>query len=157
MNFHTTPIAPFIIRQASWQQDHAALCELRRLVFIKEQGVPEALEWDGLDQEALHLLAEDARGKAIATARMLADGHIGRVAVLKPWRGMGVGRKLMQQLLILADQRGYSRLFLDAQIDAIGFYRKLGFTATGEIFMDAGIPHRHMFLEPGQTSPLSST
>ncbi len=138
--------ASFNIRQASWQQDHSALCELRRIIVIGEQGVPEELEWDGLDDAALHLLAEDAQGKAIATARMLTDGHIGRVAVLKPWRGKGVGKALMQLLINLAHQQGYPQVFLDAQVDAIGFYRQLGFTARGEIFMDAGIPHRHMFL-----------
>lgn len=134
------------IRQASWQHDHLAISVLRREVFIKEQGVPEELEWDGLDEEALHLIAEDNTGQTIATARMLTDGHIGRVAVLKPWRRMGVGKELMQRLLELARQHGYRQVFLDAQVEAIDFYRQLGFVAEGEGFMDAGIPHRHMFL-----------
>ena len=135
------------IRQASWQHDHLAISVLRREVFIKEQGVPEELEWDGLDEEALHLIAEDDTGQTIATARMLTDGHIGRVAVQKPWRGKGVGKSLIHYLLELARQQGYRRGFLDAQVEAIDFYRHQGFTASGEIFMDAGIPHRHMFLE----------
>lgn len=139
--------ADISIRQASWQHDHLAISVLRREVFIKEQGVPEELEWDGLDEEALHLIAEDDTGQTIATARMLSDGHIGRVAVEKSWRGVGVGNRLMHQLLELARLQGYRQLFLDAQVDAIEFYRKLGFTARGEVFLDAGIPHRHMFLE----------
>jgi predicted GNAT family N-acyltransferase len=139
--------ARFTLRQASWQQDNAALSGLRREVFIEEQHVPEALEWDGLDKEALHLLAEDAEGRAIATARLLDDGHIGRVAVLRQWRGQGVGTALMRFVLALARQRGHRRLFLDAQVDAVGFYQRLGFIAEGGIFMDAGIPHRHMFLQ----------
>ncbi len=135
------------IRQTTWQQDHADISALRRAVFIIEQGVPEEMEWDGLDDDAIHLLAEDAAGQTIATARMLIDGHIGRVAVLKPRRGMGVGKMLMHQLLELARGLGYHRVFLDAQVEAIDFYLRLGFTAEGEIFMDAGIPHRHMHLD----------
>ena len=143
---HSTQSPQFTIRQASWQEDHTALCMVRRAVFIEEQHVPEELEWDGLDEEALHLLAEDSQGQAIATARMLGDGHIGRVAVLKPWRGRGVGKALMQQLLLLAHQRGHHHVHLDAQVDAVDFYRQQGFEAEGGIFMDAGIPHRHMFM-----------
>lgn len=146
MNPPATQTPPFAIRLASWQQDNAALCQLRRKVFVEEQNVPEELEWDGLDAEALHLLAEDTQGQAIATARMLGDGHIGRVAVLQPWRGQGVGKVLMQHLLELARQRGHHQVFLDAQVEALDFYRRLGFVAEGEVFMDAGIPHRHMFL-----------
>ena len=146
MSGSTTPSPVFTIRQASWRQDNAALCRLRRVVFIEEQGVPEELEWDGLDEGAIHLLAEDPEGRAIATARMLADGHIGRVAVLKPWRGLGVGKALIYYLLEQARDHGFPQVFLDAQIEAIDFYRRLGFEAEGKEFMDAGIPHRHMFL-----------
>ncbi|HEX9802748.1 MAG TPA: GNAT family N-acetyltransferase [Gammaproteobacteria bacterium] len=134
------------IRQASWQEDAPAISRLRRTVFIDEQCVPEELEWDGLDEEALHFLAEDENGHAIATARMLGDGHIGRVAVLRPWRGRGVGRALMAYVIEQARRKGYRHLALDAQVEAIDFYRRLGFVAEGERFMDAGIPHRHMHL-----------
>jgi predicted GNAT family N-acyltransferase len=136
----------FSIRQASWQEDAPAISLLRRTVFIEEQCVPEELEWDGLDEEALHFLAEDENGHAIATARMLGDGHIGRVAVLRPWRGRGVGRALMAYVIEQARRKGYRHLALDAQVEAIDFYRRLGFVAEGERFMDAGIPHRHMHL-----------
>ena len=142
----SAPTLQFTIREASWQQDNAALSLLRRTVFIKEQNVPEELEWDGLDEEALHILAEDKNGKPIAAARMLPDGHIGRVAVLKPWRGQDIGRSLMEFLLEQARRLGYRRVFLDAQVEAIEFYRRLGFEPEGEVFMDAGIPHRHMWL-----------
>lgn len=139
--------ATFSIRQATWHQDHGAISAVRRAVFIEEQCVPEEMEWDGLDDDAIHLVADDVTGRTIATARMLNDGHIGRVAVLKPWRGMSVGKQLMQQLLELARELGYRRVFLDAQVEALDFYRQLGFTAEGEIFMDAGIAHRHMHLD----------
>lgn len=140
------PTPHITIRPATWQQDHAELCRLRRAVFIEEQGVPEALEWDGLDEGAQHFLAENAEGEAIATARMLSDGHIGRVAVLRDWRGRGVGTGLMAYLIEAAQRQGYRRIFLDAQVEALDFYRRLGFVAEGTVFMDAGIPHRHMWL-----------
>lgn len=137
---------PFAVRHASWQQDNASLRLVREQVFIQEQHVPVALEWDGEDEAALHLLAEDSKGQPVGTARMLGDGHIGRVAVLPKWRGRGVGTSLTRYLLKLALEQGFSELFLDAQVEALGFYRRLGFRAEGEVFMDAGIAHRHMRL-----------
>ena len=86
----------------TWQQAEAELREVRTRVFIEEQQVPEALEWDGEDAQALHLLARDATGRAIGTARILLHddvAHIGRMAVLPAWRAQGVGRALLQLAL----------------------------------------------------------
>jgi predicted GNAT family N-acyltransferase len=134
----------FQIEQTRWQDNEAALRIIRETVFMLEQKVPEELEWDGLDDDAIHLLARDHGGNPIATARLLSDGHIGRVAVLPPWRGRGVGSALMQRLLQIAAGQGLQEVHLDAQIGAIAFYQRLGFTASGGVFLDAGIPHRHM-------------
>lgn len=146
MNDSIHPVASYSVRTASWEQDCDRLRPIREEVFILEQNVPVELEWDGEDEDALHLLAESQAGECIGTARMLADGHIGRVAVLKPWRGRGVGSELMRSMLEAARKRGLKIAFLDAQVNAIGFYEQFGFHAEGEIFMDAGIPHRHMTL-----------
>lgn len=137
----------FTIRPATWQQDEQALRQIREQVFIAEQNVPTELEWDGEDETAFHLLAEDSEGNPIGTARLLPDGHIGRVAVLIPWRGHGVGTLLMQEMLRQARTEGHSKVFLDAQVAAIEFYCKLGFQTEGKTFLDAGILHRHMVLE----------
>ncbi len=137
-------MAEFQLEQTSWQVNEAALRLIRQTVFMQEQQVPEELEWDGLDNEAIHLLARDHSGNPIATARMLSDGHIGRVAVLATWRGRSIGTALMQRLLQIAATQGLSAVDLDAQVDAIPFYQGLGFSAQGEVFMDAGIPHCHM-------------
>jgi predicted GNAT family N-acyltransferase len=134
----------FRVRRAQWPRDEAALAWVRRRVFIEEQQVPEELEWDGLDGEATHLLAEDANGAPIGTARLLADGHIGRMAVMQPWRGRGVGRSLLETLMNTARERGLEAVFLHAQVEAIPFYERSGFVAEGDVFMDAGIPHRTM-------------
>jgi len=135
---------PFQIHLADWSGERDALTRIREQVFVQEQGVPLTLEWDGLDPGASHLLAVSASGEPIGTARMLADGHIGRMAVLPEWRHRGVGSALLRELLRIAVQQGISNPFLHAQKRAVGFYRRHGFSASGEEFMDAGIPHRHM-------------
>ncbi|CAM2994377.1 ElaA protein [Paracoccus aminovorans] len=124
---------------------------IRRAVFIVEQAVPEAEEWDGRDGDAIHLLARDATGAAIGTARILTEGQtgkIGRVAVLASARGTGAGAALIRAALDrLRAMPGISRAKLGAQTHAIGFYEKLGFAAYGPEYDDAGIPHRDMALE----------
>ena len=130
--------------------------EVRRRVFIEEQGVPPEIEIDEYDAEpgarddALHVLGL-LQGSAVATGRLLFDsgpghGHIGRIAVLQEHRRHGHGRSIMQALHEQALQRGVRRLTLAAQLHAIGFYERLGYVARGEAFLDAGIEHRWMDL-----------
>ncbi|MDH3354648.1 MAG: GNAT family N-acetyltransferase [Chromatiales bacterium] len=134
----------FTIAVANWPKDSKALKQIRREVFIKEQSVPEALEWDGLDESALHLIATSESGQTIGTARLLSDSHIGRVAVVKRWRGHGVGSTLIREMIYQAELLGYRELKLAAQIQALPFYERLGFVAYGDEFMDANIPHLNM-------------
>ena len=119
---------------------------IRRIVFIEGQNVPEDREVDGMDADALHLLLQED-GKAIGTARLLLDGttgKIGRVAVLDQHRGRGFGVLLIEKSRDILRARGMRRAKLGAQTHAIGFYEKLGFTAQGDEYIDAGIPHRDM-------------
>ena len=139
-----TESSGFAVREIAWEDGRQALSAVRKAVFIDEQGVPEALEWDGRDACALHLLAEDANGNPVGTTRLLDEGRIGRMAVLSSWRGRGVGRALLDGALRLARCRGMTSVYLDAQLTAIGFYQRSGFSAYGEVFPDAGIPHRRM-------------
>ena len=122
---------------------------LRRIVFIEEQGVPEAAEIDDLDEHAIHLLAY-AQGRAIGTARLLiieSVGKIGRVCVLRDMRGQGVGAALTRAAVdAFAGMDGVEKVKLSAQISALAFYEKLGFTAHGPVYIDAGIDHRDMML-----------
>jgi predicted GNAT family N-acyltransferase len=136
----------FTVRAASWREDLQPLQAVRRTVFIAEQDVPEALEWDGDDAISLHVLAQDAQGRAIGTGRLLPDGHIGRMAVVRDWRGRGVGRSILEFLVACGRRRGDKMLHLNAQTHAQGFYQRQGFVAHGDEFMDAGIPHRQMTL-----------
>lgn len=142
----------FTIHVATWTNDRRELRFVREQVFILEQQVPEELEWDGLDTHAVHLLARDQAGNPIGTVRMLGDGHVGRMAVVAPWRDRGVGSALLKTIIATAHSVGMERIFLDAQVQAIGFYERFGFIAEGDEFMDAGIPHRHMTLVLGEVS-----
>lgn len=136
--------ANFTVETADWSRDEAELYTVRRSVFVEEQQVPETLERDAFDPLSQHVVARDSAGQAIATGRLLPDGHIGRVAVLRQWRGRGVGLALMQALLELARARGFGEVVLNAQTAVIPFYQRLGFQAEGAEFMDAGIAHRRM-------------
>ncbi|MEH6566731.1 MAG: GNAT family N-acetyltransferase [Halopseudomonas sp.] len=119
------------------------LRDIRQQVFIDEQGVPEDLEWDTQDENASHFLLF-FQEQPVATARLLGDGHIGRVAVLPSHRGQGLGAQIMQHLIAYARAEDMPELHLSAQVQAIGFYRKLGFSPCSSEYLDAGIPHLDM-------------
>jgi len=127
-------------------QDLSAPHALRRAVFIEEQGIAEAEEWDELDAEALHLVAwvGDA---ALGTARLFVKGdlgRIGRVCVAKAARGTGLGAALINEGCARLAAAGCQRVHLGAQCHAIPFYERLGFHPFGPEYDDAGIPHREM-------------
>jgi predicted GNAT family N-acyltransferase len=134
----------YTIRTANWQDDGHYLRIVRETVFIKEQKIPVELEWDEFDSGCLHLLAIDQCGWPIGAARLLPDGHIGRMAVLKESRGKGVGGAMLRRLLDEAKKQHLPQVVLNAQTVAVGFYKKFGFQVTGEDFLDAGIPHVKM-------------
>ena len=134
----------FNIREADWQADGKMLSNIRRLVFIVEQNVPQDEEWDGRDEDAWHWLATDESEAPIGTCRLLPDGQIGRMAVVSEHRGAGIGAALLEAAVEKARHLGMPDVFLHAQTHALGFYEQLGFTAHGDEFMDAGIPHLHM-------------
>lgn len=134
----------FKIEKVSWQTHAQPLIAVREAVFIVEQNVPVALEWDGADETAQHLLAVSAIGEPVGCARLLGDGSIGRMAVVKHWRGCGVGAALLNASISLYQQQGMYILTLSAQVHAIGFYEKFGFKVCSDIYLDAGILHRDM-------------
>ena len=134
------------IKRVAFIRDFAGLCYIREQVFIKEQGVPATLEWDGLDQQATHLLAITPSQQPVGTVRMLNDGHIGRMAVLEKWRNQGIGHQLLKDILQIAQQLKLKKVFLSAQTSAIDFYACFGFVSYGEVFMDADIAHQNMSL-----------
>lgn len=127
-----------------WDEAEACVMPVRTEVFVVEQGVPAEIERDALDAVCRHAIARDAAGRVIATGRLLPDGHIGRMAVLREARGAGVGGAVLQALIAEAARRGLNEVALNAQTHALDFYLHHGFEPVGEVFMEAGIPHRAM-------------
>jgi predicted GNAT family N-acyltransferase len=132
-----------------WQTHRESLRAIRDVVFIQEQQVPIADEWDDKDETATHFLVTDLQGKAVACARVVIEEsliHIGRVAVLAEHRQASIGRNLMQFILDWCEQKHPGcKVYLHAQTSRIAFYEHLNFVVHGEIFMDAGIPHIEMW------------
>jgi predicted GNAT family N-acyltransferase len=126
-----------------WEQARGHASPIRFVVFVEEQGVPLEIELDEMDEMSLHALAFH-NGNPVGTGRLLPDGHIGRMAVLKAWRGQGIGARILGRLMDVARARGDRDVVLSAQVGAIAFYRRYGFVEEGAEYMDAGIPHRQM-------------
>jgi len=137
----------FTVSMVPWNDGEPLLKSIREAVFIKEQGVPAELEWDGLDEGCRHALALSHKGDAIGCGRMLANGHIGRISVLPEWRKQKVGTAIMEALLNYARTHDYTQIDVDAQTYAVPFYRKFDFVEEGKAFMDAGLPHIKMRLK----------
>lgn len=137
-------IAEFGIENGGWQELGKLASPVREAVFVTEQGVPPAMEYDQWDAVSQHAVALGPDGEAVGTGRLLPDGHIGRMAVLKTWRGRRVGTMLLLHLMEAARKAGLPTLVLNAQRSAEGFYHRFGFLAEGDTFMDAGIPHVRM-------------
>jgi predicted GNAT family N-acyltransferase len=132
----------------TWDELGAAAGKLRRDVFIDEQRVPKELEWDEHDTTALHAVARNRLGQAIATGRLVMEsprlGRIGRMAVQRTMRGGGHGTAVLHALEAAAAARGANEVTLHAQRSAEGFYARLGYTPYGEPFEEAGIGHIEM-------------
>ena len=130
-------------RVADWSVDRDALKNIRYQVFVDEQKVPVELEWDEYDDTATHFIVT-LSGEAIACARLKDDGQIGRMAVLTEYRNQGIGQQLLRFVIRTAAEKNIDNVYLHAQVSAIPFYEKQGFTPVGEIFYEANIPHREM-------------
>lgn len=126
-----------------WEKAREHAAPIRFAVFVEEQGVPREIELDDLDKDCLHAIAFH-EGEPVGTARLLPDGHIGRMAVLKQWRGRGIGGLMLKRLLDEARSRGHREVVLSAQVHAVAFYRRHGFVEEGADYLEAGIPHRDM-------------
>lgn len=138
---------PFTVSLVSWHDGEPLLRAIREEVFIREQNVPEELEWDEMDGGSRHALALSLNGDAIGCGRMLPNGHIGRIAVLPQWRNQRVGTAIMEALLDEARIRGLTQVDVNAQVQALPFYHHFGFVEVGDEFMDAGMPHKRMTLK----------
>ncbi|MGW8889862.1 GNAT family N-acetyltransferase [Streptomyces sp. NPDC055749] len=149
--------APYSTRRALDETDLASCFQVRKDVFVGEQQVPEEIEYDSLDATAVHVLAVAADGSALGTGRLLHGaeagdrtggdltvGSLGRLAVTRAARGLGVGAALVRAIEDEARTLGLAAVDLHAQTHALGFYERLGYAAYGPEFPDAGIAHRSM-------------
>jgi predicted GNAT family N-acyltransferase len=131
------------VRPTRDDRELAAALALREEVFCGEQGVSLAEEHDGRDDEALHLVIVDG-GAVVGTCRLLAEGttvKLGRMAVTRSRRGLGLARTLLTEADAQARGLGAERIVLAAQLGAQTLYDRAGYGAYGEVFLDAGIEH----------------
>ena len=128
-----------------WERARALAAPIRFEVFVREQGVPPELEMDAVDAQCLHAVAFQGQ-TAVGTARLLPDGHIGRMAVLKAFRKRGVGGAMLARLIETARARGEREVALSAQVHALPLYRAYGFVEEGPQYEEAGIAHQAMRL-----------
>ncbi|MCC9597438.1 MULTISPECIES: GNAT family N-acetyltransferase [unclassified Rubrivivax] len=148
MTTHDTFRSPTTLRVGTWAELGTDAQAVRSAVFVVEQGIPAELEWDAADAGALHVVAY-VDGVPVATGRWLTSDEpgvvrVGRMAVLAPHRGGGLGRRVLDALIDAARAAGHATVMLHAQESAIGFYDRAGFEAVGPSFVEAGIVHQEM-------------
>ena len=133
------------LQSGDWSEWGALISPLRAAVFVEEQGIDASLEWDSSDATAVHAVACNRLGQAVATGRLLhhAPGvaRIGRMAVARPLRGSQLGRSVLQALERTAQGRGDTEVVLHAQCSAEDFYTRNGYVAQGSVFEEAGVRH----------------
>lgn len=144
----------FFVEVADFAHDRSAIAQIREPVFVVEQAVPPEIVWDTLDARCRHVLARDLAGNPIGSGRLTPEGAIGRLAVLRSWRGRGVGQALLTTLIDCARSLHLPQVELHSQVHAIPFYLRAGFVAEGEVYMEAGIPHQTMRLRLDAQPPL---
>ncbi|MFN3905509.1 MAG: GNAT family N-acetyltransferase [Acinetobacter junii] len=133
------------VQSGHWNKLEQDAKFIRKQVFIIEQNIPEEEEWDDQDMISDHFVVYD-QDQPIATARLLQNNSVGRVAVLKAYRGQGIGRMIMLEVIRQAHQQDRKFLQLSSQVHAISFYEKLGFSIQGDAYDECGIPHIKMQL-----------
>lgn len=136
------------------QDDTGAVMDIRRRVFVDEQGFSPDTEIDEYDKLAVYALAFDENDRPAGTGRLYIDGNshfqIGRVCVLREARGQGLGDLVVRMLLYRALELGATAVYIGAQLPVVGFYARYGFKPYGEAYDDEGVPHRMMKAEAGE-------
>lgn len=145
IKLENTLVKQAVVKQVTWQQAQADLRAIRTPVFIEEQLVTPEFEWDDIDSGAVHLLAL-YDNQPIGCLRIIHYRKIGRMAVLKPWRGQGVGKVLLNEAIHICRQHGSKQIDLSAQTHAIQFYQQAGFQIISDVYTDVHIPHVDMRL-----------
>lgn len=133
------------IKSCLFIEESGTIARIRDRVFAEEQGIDPALDWDGKDDQSVHLLAyENQQAVGVLRLREVPPEFslkLERLAILKPFRHRGIGSELVYTAIAYAQEQGYQQISLNAQIQTLEFYEKLGFEKAGDRFMEAGIPH----------------
>jgi len=137
-----------VVKVVEYSTAAAVIRAIRDEVFVREQGVPAEIEHDAHDARAVHVLAF-LGDVAVATGRIAPDGRIGRMAVLAPHRGHGIGKAVLVELLEAACRAGLTRVYCHAQRHAVPFYLRAGFVTEGEEFLEIDKPHQRMAADLG--------
>lgn len=128
----------------SFEESEEEIRRIRDAVFGNEQAVPPEIDWDGRDPDCVHALALEESGEALGTGRLSPEGKIGRLAVPRRERGHGIGAAVIEALLAEAVRKGFPKVHLHAQTQALAFYEKQGFVRRGDPFLEADIEHVYM-------------
>ena len=143
---------------SKWIEGHGGSNDsrmIRREVFVREQGIRERDEFDDLDKTCTHLMLYDGN-KPVATGRLYFTGDkvcvVGRIAVLKPFRGQHLGDMIVRMLLDRGLKNGAKRFEISAQVQAKEFYERFGFEAYGGEYKEAKIPHTRMKANAGNVT-----
>ncbi len=129
------------IKKVRWSVEETSIKSVRIPVFVEEQNIPYEIDFDEFDAVATHWLAYVDSQFPLGTARLLDDGHFGRMAVLKTYRQLGIGQAIILAALEFAREAGMRKVYLHAQLPAQAFYERIGFISYGDIFVDANIDH----------------
>ena len=145
----------------SYEDGLSEAFEIRNKVFVGENGIPKELEFDDLDKDSMHVIVYEAdpngrnnqrkviNTKAVATGRIIYDGfscQIGKIAVLKEYRGNRYGDFTVRMLLNKAFTAGIEEVTIHAFLSSEGFYNKIGFKKIGDKFIENGIWHCKMYI-----------
>jgi predicted GNAT family N-acyltransferase len=139
-------LAKIELIEGKWSDLKPQLVQIRTEVFIHEQHVPVYIEWDEFDEDAIHLLALDEKNQPVGCARILKHGRVGRMAVIKSWRGTGLGKLILDKAIEICRRLNMPKINISSQTHAIKFYEKAGFVITSEAYIDANIWHVDMVL-----------
>lgn len=134
----------FRVKNVGWNEAKQKLSKLRHRVFVYEWRIPVSCEFDGLDDEAHHVLLVDDQDNEVATGRLTADGELGRIAVIPRHRGPNVYKQLFNALLKIAKQNAMQKVVVQCDLEGVDYYQRHGFRPVGKVYMDAGVPRQKM-------------
>lgn len=134
----------FRVELRDWEAARTAAGPIREAIFFGEQDAPPGIEIDDLDAQSVHAIAYDEASNAVGTGRLMPDGQLGQLAVVKEWRRRGVGAALLEALIEEARRRGYAAVTLSASLQAAEFFRERGFVAEGKVFKQGSILQQKM-------------